>query len=166
MNFLDERLPARFWDKVQPCPMSGCWIWIGHARRYGGFNLDGEHRKAHRVAYEALVDVIPSGLELDHRCRVTVCVNPAHLEAVTHRENVLRGNALAAQNARRTHCARGHELTIVGVDARSGHPERRCRVCQREYRREYQPLYQSANRERCNEYARAYRARLRAKGAQ
>jgi hypothetical protein len=55
---------------------------------------------AHRFAYELLVGPIPEDLELDHLCRVRHCVNPAHLEPVTHLENILRGMRAAAQQAK------------------------------------------------------------------
>lgn len=69
---------------------------------------------AHRFAYERFVGTIPAGLQIDHLCRTRLCVNPAHLEPVTNRENVLRGLA-----ATRTHCAKGHPV----IDGRS------CGVC-------------------------------------
>lgn len=66
---------------------------------------------AHRAVYEHLRGPIPVGLELDHLCRNTRCVNPAHLEPVTHRENALRGVGVSAINAAKTHCKYGHDLT-------------------------------------------------------
>lgn len=63
---------------------------------------------AHRAAYQYLRGPIPDGLQLDHLCWVRRCVNPAHLEVVTARVNTLRGENPAAQNARKTHCHRGH----------------------------------------------------------
>lgn len=74
---------------------SGCWVWqhridrTGYGRTRKGSG--GTNRLAHRVAYENLVGPIPSGLELDHLCRVRACINPKHLEPVTRQENVLRG---------------------------------------------------------------------------
>lgn len=129
----DDRLPRRFWNKVSIDP-SGCWRWTGAhiANGYGHFSLQGKRVGAHRVAYEALVGPIPDGLHIDHLCRVRDCVNPAHLEAVTCRENVRRGTApdvARRRHARRTHCKRGHEYTqentIVRADGRE------CRECRR-----------------------------------
>lgn len=132
-QFLDTRLPPTFWDRVIPEPNSGCWLWLGtldkggyasthpriHGRRvYGGY----------RVAYMALVGEVPDGLELDHKCRMRCCVNPAHLEPVTHRINVLRGDSPAAANAHKDACSVcGGEL----VEERPGDPEtwRRCMSC-------------------------------------
>jgi hypothetical protein len=90
---------ARFWAKVEKT--DGCWFWRARiiATGYGSFSLDGRKVMAHRFAYELLVGPIPEDLELDHLCRVRHCVNPAHLEPVTHRENILRGMRAAAQQA-------------------------------------------------------------------
>ncbi len=100
-------LQQRF-DALWSLDAGGCWIWRGAVNRagYGAFSVDGTTRRAHRVSYELRVGPIPEGLHLDHLCRVRACVNPAHLEPVTHAENVRRG-ARAGQ----THCKRGHEFT-------------------------------------------------------
>jgi len=87
-----------------------------------------KHTRVHRLAYELLVGPIPEGLVLDHTCRVTRCVNPAHLEPVTFKENVLRGDSMSARWARRTHCDAGHDLA---EDRAAG--RKRCRLCQNEW---------------------------------
>ncbi len=112
----------------------GCWEWIGYdgPNGYGRVKLVGRNILAHRAVYEALVGTIPEGAELDHLCRNRRCVNPAHLEPVTRRVNVLRGVAPAAVNAKKTHCIRGHEYTPENTRAginRAGHPTRACRTC-------------------------------------
>lgn len=71
---------------------SGCWIWTG-LRNEWGYGTAGSRGLAHRVMYEQANGPIPEGLELDHLCRERACVNPLHLEAVTHTQNVLRGTA-------------------------------------------------------------------------
>lgn len=108
----------------------GCWEWTGARDRKGYGQFMGEGRKvvkAHRFIYEALIDVIPTGLTIDHLCRNPGCVNPAHLEPVTSKENTLRGNGITAQNARKTYCLRGHELS--GDNVRRSGNKRYCRTC-------------------------------------
>lgn len=81
----------RFFDKIS-ADASGCWIWTRQSRDgYGRIFIDSRPRLAHRVSYEHFIGDIPRDMELDHLCRNTVCVNPTHLEAVSHLENVRRG---------------------------------------------------------------------------
>jgi hypothetical protein len=94
-DFRDARLPERFWSKVAVDP-SGCWLWTGylttkHPNGYGRFKIGEKGTLAHRLTWETLAGPIPAGMEIDHLCRVRRCCNPAHLEPVTHQENVLRG---------------------------------------------------------------------------
>lgn len=109
----------------------GCWRWTGFImpNGYGTFFAESKRMRgkmlAHRWIYEQKVGAIASRMVLDHLCRNTMCVNPEHLEAVTNRENTMRG--LVGQ---KTHCKRGHafdeENTMVETDGR-----RRCRECKR-----------------------------------
>lgn len=89
-----------------------CWLWTGHrmAAGYGLFGGSAKTHLAHRVAWELLRGEITEGLQLDHLCRVTACVNPDHLEPVTPAVNILRSEAWSAKNARKTHCKNGHPL--------------------------------------------------------
>lgn len=131
----DVAIERFFWrvDKTDP---NGCWLWTGsrEPKGYGRFWLNGQQFKAHRAAYELLVGPIPEGLVLDHLCRVRVCVNPAHLEPVTNRENILRGEGRTAVQARRTHCPKGHPYDEANtiVRQRHGRPTRQCRACARD----------------------------------
>lgn len=130
---------TRFWACVSPEPNSGCWLWDGYGDRedYGQIRVNGKLIQAHRFSYEIHVGAIPGGLQLDHLCRVHCCVNPAHLEPVTHKENAMRGVGLGAINAAKVICQHGHEFTEANTYIRSnGH--RDCRACIRERVRRYQ----------------------------
>lgn len=126
----DPRLPARFWEHVRLDDVTGCWIWTGPRRGvgYGGFRISrGSPAYVHRVAYEALVAPVPRGLQIDHLCRVRLCCNPIHMEPVTQRINLLRGETVVAANAVKTHCPRGHEYTEANTKMAGN--SRQCRVC-------------------------------------
>jgi hypothetical protein len=87
-----EATERRFWSKVEKT--QDCWYWLGSRDRwgYGQFSVAGKQILAHRFAYTMVVGPIPRGLTIDHLCRVPACVNPAHLEAVTSRENTERAS--------------------------------------------------------------------------
>lgn len=132
-------ISARFWSKVEKTDT--CWLWTGATVNggHGRFGIAGDEKiMAHRFAYEEMVGAIPEGLVLDHLCRVPNCVNPAHLEPVTPRENTLRGVGFAAVNAKKTHCVNGHPLLPENVYQRPDRPGRMCRTCQREGSLKYQ----------------------------
>jgi hypothetical protein len=117
----------RFWNKVQVT--ESCWLWTGGKSHngYGLFHWSRRQVRAHRFAYEMFVGPIPEGLTIDHLCRVPACVLPLHMEAVTIRENILRGEGRAAANARQTHCQRGHLFDEDNTYVRRG--MRTCREC-------------------------------------
>lgn len=113
-----------------------CWIWTAYTTPdgYGKFGT-GDRRcvGAHRWAYEYHVGPIASCLEIDHLCEVRNCVRPTHLEAVTHRVNVLRGSRThAGANARKTACKRGHPLTEANTYHQPNSNHRACRTCVRQ----------------------------------
>jgi hypothetical protein len=127
----------RFWKRVRILD-NGCWQWIGgkDKRGYGRFALANAipHQikliSPHVYAYTRYVGPIPNGLELDHLCRFTSCVNPLHLEPVTHQINMLRGTGPVAQAAKKTHCLNGHLLDEENTYiAKTG--ARYCRACKK-----------------------------------
>ncbi len=123
-----------FMARVMCEPMSGCWLWIGDStvRGYGRFNRD----LAHRASFELFKGRIPEGLVIDHRCRTLCCVNPDHLEAVTQKENVLRGDA--AKQKKET-CKLGHPLQR----RKTGNGQRLCLTCSNEAGRRHKAKQRS-----------------------
>jgi hypothetical protein len=109
---------------------SGCWNWMRYKDRYGygALGVNGKYLKAHRFIYENTKGPIKDNLPLDHLCRNHACVNPNHLEPVTQRINLLRGNSIQAQNARKTHCKNGHEFSKENT-YRLTKGGRVCRTC-------------------------------------
>lgn len=106
-----------------------CHLWMG-ARLPKGYGRFWDGRRAvyaHRFAYERAKGPIPDGLCIDHLCRTPACVNPEHLEAVTLRENVVRGDTIIAREVAATHCYYGHPL-----DGRRSNGRRYCKRCHRE----------------------------------
>lgn len=101
---------------------SGCWIWTGYTVK--GYGQVGG-RPAHRVAYEREHGQIPAGMEVDHLCRVPLCVNPDHLEPVTRAENMRR------RAAARAACINGHPFDEANTYVAPGERKRICRACNR-----------------------------------
>ena len=142
-TFGDSRLPQRFWGKVELMEntfrpdLGPCWLWMGSHNTGGYGNLvigsrtDGTRKVvlAHRFAYETLIGVIAPELEPDHLCHNHSCVNPDHLELVTHHTNVLRGSA-GVPNKIKTHCPKGHPYDKNNTSIYHGH--RSCKACHRE----------------------------------
>lgn len=137
-----QSLEERFWSKVNKT--NTCWLWAGSAASngYGRFNVGKKYPMAHRFAYEMLVGPIPDELTIDHLCHTNDptcqggkvclhrrCVNPAHLEPVTQKENLRRGLSPSAKNSAKTHCVRGHEFTADNTSIFNG--RRSCKTCNR-----------------------------------
>lgn len=157
----------RFWAKVDkngPVPerrpdLGPCWLWMGAKEQgYGRFAVGGQSSRhavsAHRFAYEATAR-IPRGLELDHLCRNPSCVNPAHLEPVTHAENVRRGESGLArreQCALQTHCKHDHLFDEANTIIRKN-GTRACRECRRRQSREAQRARRAQNTTEDADYA-------------
>lgn len=127
---LSPKSSQRFWDKVEKS--DGCWLWTATKTPlgYGHFWHEGRMRGAHRFAYEDTVGAIPEGQTIDHVCKNRGCVNPAHMEVVSLRENILRSDNPQARNKRKTSCPRGHQYKAVQQGKRQG--ERYCPTCLRE----------------------------------
>lgn len=127
--FGDPRLPLNFWSRAYAA-IGGCWLWIGAKKgkgyaQYWQMRPTKKNWRAHRFAYDRLVGPC-DGLLFDHLCRHRLCVNPLHLEAVSNRENLIRGVGFVAVNARKRACPNGHQYDGV----RKG-TQRFCKTCQR-----------------------------------
>lgn len=123
----------RFWSRVQKS--DGCWTWNGTRDHHGYGKLSSARgvfptQYAHRISYLLTLGEIRDGLELDHLCRNPACVNPDHLEPVSHRENLLRGRGISATAARVTHCPAGHPYDEANT-YRNAVGHRSCRACHR-----------------------------------
>jgi hypothetical protein len=121
----------RFMRRVSLGHSGGCWKWTGHVNPngYASFDVGGRTVGAHVFAYEWFVGPL-NGREPDHLCRVEDCVNPDHLEAVTHRENVRRGTGPVSVNMALIACRRGHPFDEANTYLHDG--RRCCRECRRE----------------------------------
>lgn len=111
---------------------NGCWDWVGSTSRgYGYMAVGGKLKLVTRHLYERDKGPIPKGLCLDHLCKRPICVNPDHLQPVTWRENLMRGDTWTSRNAAKTHCDHGHEYTPENT-YRDRTGWRRCRECTRQ----------------------------------
>ena len=118
----------RFDAKVRVSLDNDCWWWLGplNQKGYGAISVDGVRHSAHRVALMLRGDTMIPGMTVDHLCRNRSCVRPDHLEQVTNRVNVLRGDTLPAANVAKTECPKGHPL-----DACRTNGDRYCLTCNR-----------------------------------
>lgn len=127
---------SKFLAKFEQGGTFDCWPWLGtHDRSGYGIHGNYQNRYAHRVAYRFFVGEIPDGLEVDHLCRNRGCVNPTHLQLVTHGENQQR--------------RRGELCIVCGGPRDRTHLERgfwRCRNCYNAYHREYSRQWRARRR--------------------
>lgn len=118
--------------------MGSCWAYVDSKSDYPGFHNGEKGIRAHRFSYEYYVGPIPEGFEIDHLCKVTRCVRPSHLEAVTPRVNTLRSSGPSALHAVKTHCPQGHPYDEVNTYC-TPTGSRQCRECRRAHDRKRAP---------------------------
>jgi hypothetical protein len=130
--------------KVKKDHKTGCWNWIGaiFKKKYGGNygqlrmgGCNGRVKKAHRLSYEYFIGQIPDGLEIDHLCRNTLCVNPDHLKPVTHIENCRRRRDSGLPS-----CKYGHKYTPETTYIRPDNGRRECKICMKVRQKSYNML--------------------------
>jgi hypothetical protein len=116
-----------------------CLLWTGVLTYsgYGQISIRDKKDNAHRAAYRVWVGPIPEGLEIDHLCNVRNCIEPTHLEAVTHAENIRR------RYARQVECVNGHRLAETAYLSIRG--SRVCRACKADARKKYRAAIKAAS---------------------
>lgn len=137
----------RLWKRVQKGLDSECWLWLGSIDNRTGYGQIGDTKngkkgvsRVHRVAYEDQYGPIPQGFDVDHNCHTEECgktgveclhrrcVNPSHLDAVSHQRNMIRdGSTIVGRNAAKTHCPQGHEYNEQNTYYYS--TGRICKIC-------------------------------------
>jgi|HubBroStandDraft_6_1064221.scaffolds.fasta_scaffold00861_21 hypothetical protein len=146
MSARTRPLRERLYSRLVIDPETNCLLWTGtrNHKGYGYIRVGARQVRVHRLMYELFVEPVPEGLQLDHLCRVRHCASPAHMEAVTCRENLLRRGDLSrpggwsggrGRNSDKTHCDSGHEFTEANTYVYPGTGKRACRDCRRRWDR-------------------------------
>jgi hypothetical protein len=159
---------GRFFEKVEFAGDGDCWTWVGsrYGNGYGQFWLRGRKMCAHRAAWLLFIGALPERpeAELDHQCNNRACVNPDHLQILTHRANLLKNRKPRAKPApqRRkrgrvlaTHCRNGHEYSEANTflyRLKTGRIVRRCRGCAVETQRRFRKRHPDANAAACRKW--------------
>lgn len=143
---------------------NGCWEWTKNKDKagYGIIRINEKNLKTHRFMYEYYYGSICPDLTIDHLCRNTSCCNPKHLEQVTLKVNIHRGNGIAGINFRKIYCKRGHEFTPENIYL-SQNIKRSCKTCVKQAAAEYRlthgievKLYREKNKEKMKIYMKTY----------
>lgn len=127
----DTSLRERLLALADATSLDACWPWRGAktTKKYGKFSIGGKIYQAHRISYLVFIGPVPDGLVIDHLCRNRSCINPRHMEAVSSRENTLRGYGPAGLNSKKTHCPQGHPYSDENTRILPRKGGRRCKAC-------------------------------------
>lgn len=129
INDLIYSKPLKYKKSVEPTP---CWVWQGHIMQNGYGRI--KHKKkcylVHRLSYTKYHGPILKNLEIDHLCHNRACFNPEHLEAVTHKENCLRGN-VGRHLLERKQCPKGHSYSKSNTGYYINRDKQIRRVCRK-----------------------------------
>lgn len=130
---MNENDLNRFMSKVFIEPNTGCWLWSGNWNHagYGNFKIKNETKRAHRISYEHFKGPIINELSVAHKCNTRACVNPNHLELLTHKQNCID------RNAHKKHCPKGHLFTKENKKSQNKGKSYCCRICANEANRLY-----------------------------
>ncbi len=125
-------------NRINIDPETGCWVWLGTRQSdgYGLVTVREQREYVHRAMFQLFVGPVGNNRELDHLCQNRLCCNPWHLEAVSSRENSLRGNHPLFMAHRERRCRKGHDLSIEANVARRADGRARCRICRDQYQRD------------------------------
>jgi hypothetical protein len=125
---------ARLLAKIEH--VADCWQWTGAKQPtgYGSLWNGARPEQAHRISFRLYKGEIPKGCEIDHLCRNRGCVNPEHLRAVPHRENMRVSDTVMGRNAAKMFCKKGHPLAGTNLYV-SPKGSRQCRECLRMHAR-------------------------------
>lgn len=126
-----EQIKQKILSKILIDPNTECWLWQGYADRDGYARIEvigGKNKFVHRLSYEAFTGSIPEGMSIDHICKNRGCCNPKHLQQLSIKENILRGDGASSKNNKKTHCNEGHEFSAENtyINNRSA---RVCKTC-------------------------------------
>lgn len=125
-----QRIRDYMENYIQYEPNTGCSLWIGDNVKggYGRICINRKKLLAHRVMYYLYKGDIPKSMTIDHVCNNPFCVNPIHLQAISMKDNTMRGSSFSKINSLKTHCPQHHEYdeknTFKYKDGRRG-----CRAC-------------------------------------
>lgn len=152
----------RIFSRISINPNTNCWNWTGaqDGAGYGVVGWRNQSVRIHRLIYSYLIYPIPAGRGknipvCDHLCNNRRCCNPDHIQIVTNKENILRGNGQSSINSKKIYCNNGHQLP----EQRNTQGTRSCKICLKEYNKKYHKSHPRDRSEYYKKYDREQRDR-------